>query len=174
MDKNFNLIISGVGGHGIITLVKIINQAAFLDGYDVRSSEIHGLAQRGGSVIAHLRFGKKINSPLVSFGSANLIISTELTETLRVLKFALKDTKFLINKKIEPFLNGISEEKIMGYLPKSLYINDFSDNASMLAFALKNKLLPLTKDSVLKSIKICLKEKYIEKNINSFNFEYDK
>lgn len=174
MDKNFNIIISGVGGQGTITLIKIIDQVAFLDGYDVRSSEIHGLSQRGGSVIAHVRIGKKINSPLVGLESADLIISTELTETLRALKYASKNTKFLINKKIEPFINGLSEEKIMSYLPKSIYINNFSDNSSLLAFAIKNKLLPLSKDSALKAIKICLKEKYIEQNINSFNLEYDK
>jgi len=77
-NKTFNIIISGVGGQGVITLLSLIDEASFIEGYDVKSSELHGLSQRGGSVEAHIRFGKKVYSPLISLGSADLVISLEM------------------------------------------------------------------------------------------------
>jgi indolepyruvate ferredoxin oxidoreductase beta subunit len=176
MDKDFNIIISGVGGQGIITLIKIIDQAGFFDGYDVRSSELHGLAQRGGSVTAHIRLGKKINSPLVGLKSADLVISTELTETLRVLDYASNNTNIVINDKIISFLNGPSKEKIMEKLPKkNVYMLPASDHTSyMLGFLVKNKLIPISKESIIKAMNLFIKNKYIDINIQSFNLAYDK
>lgn len=81
--KNFNIILVGVGGQGIITLTRILAQAALIERYDVKTSELHGLSQRGGSVEAHVRFGAKIYSPLVKRAGADLIISLEIQETLR-------------------------------------------------------------------------------------------
>ena len=75
MKNNFNIIISGIGGQGIITLTRILAEAALLQGLDVKTSELHGLSQRGGSVETHIRFGRNIFSPLVRQGSADLIIS---------------------------------------------------------------------------------------------------
>ncbi|MDP2741690.1 MAG: 2-oxoacid:acceptor oxidoreductase family protein [bacterium] len=72
INKTFNIIIAGVGGQGIITLLSIINEAAFIEGYDVKSSELHGLSQRGGGVESYIRFGKNVHSPLFSFGKAAL------------------------------------------------------------------------------------------------------
>ena len=60
INKNFNIIVNGVGGQGVITLLSLIAEAAFVEGYDIKSSELHGLSQRGGSVETHIRFGKKI------------------------------------------------------------------------------------------------------------------
>lgn len=74
MYKNFNIIIAGIGGQGVITLTRILANAALLDGYDVKTSELHGLSQRGGSVETHIRFGKKIYSPLIMPGQADLVI----------------------------------------------------------------------------------------------------
>ena len=113
MDKNFSVIIKGVGGQGIVTLVAIIDQAAFLDGYDVRSSELHGLSQREGSVEAHVKFGKKVYSPLVYKGQADLIIGQELLEGLRSVALAGAQTKFLINTFFSPFIGSIKEQEIL-------------------------------------------------------------
>jgi indolepyruvate ferredoxin oxidoreductase beta subunit len=73
--QEFNMIINGVGGQGLITLLKIISEAALVEGKDIRTSELHGLSQRGGSVEVYIRFGKKIWSPLVEKGKADLILS---------------------------------------------------------------------------------------------------
>ena len=97
-NKNFNIILTGVGGQGIITLLQVIDEAAFVQGYDVRSSELHGLSQRGGSVEAHIRFGKKVYSPMVSNGEVDLIIALEALEGLRESSRAGEQTKILINE----------------------------------------------------------------------------
>ena len=81
--KTFNIILSGVGGQGIITLLQILAEAAFVEKYDVKTSELHGLSQRGGSVVAHLRFGEKIFSPLIKATEADLILSLEISEAVR-------------------------------------------------------------------------------------------
>jgi indolepyruvate ferredoxin oxidoreductase beta subunit len=182
MNKNFNIIISGVGGHGIITLIKIIDEAAFIDGYDVKSSELHGLAQRGGSVLAHIKFGKKIYSPLVSDGSADLVIATELMEGLRTLKFLNSKTQFLVNKNLLPFIGGLSEEKIMQQLPKKniqiveaskICIEKFGKEAVstiyLLGLVIRNNLIPLKQESVLKAIEKIVPDKYLDLNIKAFN-----
>ena len=72
-----NIIITGVGGQGILLASEIISEAAVHAGYDVKRSEIHGMAQRGGSVNSHIRFGKKIYSPLVMMGECDLLLSFE-------------------------------------------------------------------------------------------------
>ncbi|MBU2635317.1 2-oxoacid:acceptor oxidoreductase family protein, partial [Patescibacteria group bacterium] len=84
-NRTFNIVISGTGGQGLITLLQIIAEAALVEGLDVKTSELHGLSQRGGAVETHIRFGKKIYSPLVSLGSADLILSLETLESLRAL-----------------------------------------------------------------------------------------
>ena len=93
-NKNFNIILTGVGGQGIITLLSVIDEAAFVEGYDIKSSELHGLSQRGGSVEAHIRFGKKVYSPMVSNGKADLIIALEALEALRSRQRPANKLKF--------------------------------------------------------------------------------
>ncbi|NLT36390.1 MAG: indolepyruvate oxidoreductase subunit beta [Gaiellales bacterium] len=78
-----NIIITGVGGQGVIMASYVLGQAALADGFDVKQSEVHGMSQRGGSVLSHLRFGRKIWSPLVTQGTAHLLLSFEALEALR-------------------------------------------------------------------------------------------
>lgn len=188
MEKNFNLIITGVGGQGLITLVSIINEATFIEGYDVRSSELHGLAQRGGSVEVHIKFGKKVFSPMVKKGDADLIMGLELTEAVRSSVFAGKQTKFLIDKNIVPYLEGSSEEKLLEMLKKSSKENLQFVEASkickeklqkevlagtyLLGCAVAKNLLPIKKESVLQAIKNIIPEKYQEINIKAFNLAW--
>jgi len=110
-NKEFNIIINGVGGQGLITLLKIIAEAALLENYDIRTSELHGLSQRGGSVEVHIRFGQKVYSPLIPQGKANLVLSLESQEALNGLYYSSKDTIFLVNKYHTPtFLKDIPEK----------------------------------------------------------------
>ena len=188
MDKNFNLIISGVGGQGLITLVSIINEAVFIEGKDVRSSELHGLAQRGGSVEVHIKFGKKVYSPMVQKGNADLIIGLELTEATRSSAFAGKQTKFLIDKNIVPYLEGAGEEKLLEMLNKFKKENLNFVEASkickeklqkevlagtyLLGNAVAKNLLPIKKESVLSAIKNVIPQMYQEINIKAFNLAW--
>ena len=73
----FNVLISGVGGQGVLLTSKVIAEAALLSGLDVKQSEVHGMAQRGGSVLSQVRFGDAVFSPIVSEGEADLLIGFE-------------------------------------------------------------------------------------------------
>jgi len=184
MDKNFNIILNGVGGQGIITLLSLIDEAAFVEGYDVKSSELHGLSQRGGSVETHIRFGKKIFSPLVPMGKADLIISLEMLEALREAAKAGKDTKFLINEYVLPFLGAPTKEEIknqLGQVKNKMHIvpassicqeklqNEVVCTTYLLGYAINENLMPLKRESILQAIKNVIPEKYQELNIKAFN-----
>ncbi len=91
----FNILISGVGGQGVLLTSKIIAEAALLAGLDVKQSEVHGMAQRGGSVLSQVRFGDQVFSPIVAEGEADLLIGFEPLETARYLHY-LKDAGVVI------------------------------------------------------------------------------
>lgn len=78
-----NILIAGVGGQGVILASEIIAAAAMEAGHDVKQSEVHGMAQRGGSVVSHVRFGPRVFSPLVEPGTGHLLLSFEKSEALR-------------------------------------------------------------------------------------------
>jgi indolepyruvate ferredoxin oxidoreductase beta subunit len=83
---NFDIVIAGVGGQGVLTLASILARAARADGLEAKLSEVHGMAQRGGSVLAHLRIADRpVQSPLIPTGSAHLLLATEPLEALRHL-----------------------------------------------------------------------------------------
>ncbi len=90
-NKEINIVISGVGGQGLITLGKVLARAAFLEGKDIKMSELHGLSQRGGSVAVQVRFGKKVYSPLISVQGADLVIAMERNEALKSCALADKE-----------------------------------------------------------------------------------
>jgi indolepyruvate ferredoxin oxidoreductase beta subunit len=91
----FNMIDCGVGGQGVVLMANIVGEACATSGANVVSGELHGLSQRGGSVIAHQRIGKNVMSPLVPYGEADVILSLEPMEALRYLYF-LKDGGMVI------------------------------------------------------------------------------
>ena len=95
----FNILIAGVGGQGVLLTSKIIAEAALLAGLDVKQSEVHGMAQRGGSVLSQVRFGEKVFSPIVSEGEADLLIGFEPLETARYLHFLREDGRIVYNTR---------------------------------------------------------------------------
>ena len=92
-----NIVLAGVGGQGILLASKILSEAALVEGYDVKAKEVHGMAQRGGSVIAQIRFGKKVYSPLVKRGSAQFLVALEIIEALRYADYVAPDGVAFIN-----------------------------------------------------------------------------
>jgi indolepyruvate ferredoxin oxidoreductase, beta subunit len=82
-DQTVNLVLCGVGGQGILLASEIVARAAMAAGHDVKTNEVHGMAQRGGSVVAQVRYGTKVNSPLVEQGTAQVLASLERIEALR-------------------------------------------------------------------------------------------
>ena len=183
--KEFNIVIVGTGGQGQITLLQILAEAALLEGYDVKTSELHGLSQRGGSVEVHLRFGKEIYSPLVSQGKADLILGLEMQESLKASYFANSKTNFLVNKYIVPipFQKPLSEDEILKILKKfskkvtlieaaNICQKEFGTSVVagiyLLSLASFKKLIPLKPVSILKAIKKIIPEKYLELNLKTF------
>ena len=102
-DKVTNILTVGVGGQGVILASDIVAAVMMRAGHDVKKSEVHGMAQRGGSVTSHVRFGPKVYSPIIRKGEVDILFSFEQLETLRYLDF-LKDTSIILvnNQKILP------------------------------------------------------------------------
>ena len=83
--KTVNIMIVGVGGQGSLLASKLLGHLLVNEGYDVKVSEVHGMSQRGGSVVTYVRYGAKVYSPLVSEGEADFIISFEKSTTLNAV-----------------------------------------------------------------------------------------
>jgi indolepyruvate ferredoxin oxidoreductase beta subunit len=97
MGETTNIVLAGVGGQGILLASRLICEAALAEGYDVKANEVHGMAQRGGSVIGQIRFGKKVYSPLVKLHSANFLLAMEIIEAVRYADYLAPDGLALIN-----------------------------------------------------------------------------
>jgi indolepyruvate ferredoxin oxidoreductase, beta subunit len=93
----FNLLISGVGGQGVVLASYVLSQVAMAEDYDVKQSEVHGMSQRGGSVTSHLRFGDRVNSPLVAPGTVDLLLAFEPLEALRYVHWLESDGLVVYN-----------------------------------------------------------------------------
>ncbi|MBZ9572579.1 indolepyruvate oxidoreductase subunit beta [Patescibacteria group bacterium] len=188
MKKDFNIILAGVGGQGIITLTRILAEAALIEKLDVKTSELHGLSQRGGSVETHVRFGKKVHSPLVKQTGADLIISLEAQEALRACYYgSKKQTVFLVNDFIKPIfgvkkVSSISkiQKELKKFSKKVIFIpaskiakeelgNEVLAGVFLLGYASFKKLVPLTPASILKAIKRVIPKKYLELNEKAFS-----
>lgn len=87
MSDTVSVILVGVGGQGILLASEILAQAAMQAGFDVKTNEVHGMAQRGGSVMAQVRYGKEVNSPLIEEGTASALASLEAIEGLRMAHY---------------------------------------------------------------------------------------
>ncbi len=103
MKQSGNILFSGVGGQGILLASELTAYAQLAEGYDVKKSEVHGMAQRGGSVEAHLRYGARVYSPLIDPGSADILVAFEILEAVRYLPYLHKDSAVVVNtQKILP------------------------------------------------------------------------
>ncbi len=97
-----DLVFSGIGGQGIVVLSDIFCEAALLDGFDVAKAEVHGMAQRGGSIVAYVRIGDKVEAPLIERGKADVILGFEMLETARVMPMLKKGGTVVVNMKYMP------------------------------------------------------------------------
>lgn len=95
----FNIVIAGVGGQGVLMASRVLSESALASGMDVKQNEVHGMAQRGGSVISFVRIGERVNSPVVTPGTADLLISFEPLEALRYIHY-LKPGGMLVYNKV--------------------------------------------------------------------------
>ncbi len=103
MKQSGNILFSGVGGQGILLASELTAYAQLDAGFDVKKSEVHGMAQRGGSVEAHLRYGGRVYSPLIEPGTADILVAFEILEAARYLPYLHKDSAVVVNtQKILP------------------------------------------------------------------------
>ena len=112
MSKSVNIMLAGVGGQGVLLASEVISKVAMEKGYDVKKSEVHGMAQRGGSVVSNVRFGEKIYSPIIAEGEADILLAFEKLEALRWLNYLKEDGVIITNtQKIDPLPVANGKEK---------------------------------------------------------------
>jgi indolepyruvate ferredoxin oxidoreductase, beta subunit len=98
MDNNeYNILIVGVGGQGVLLASEIISAVAMEGGFDVKKSEVHGMSQRGGVVSSHVRIGPKVYSPIIGYGRADILMAFEQAEGLRAIDWMKKDGVAIIS-----------------------------------------------------------------------------
>ena len=115
-ERVTNVFIAGVGGQGILLASEILSEAALAQGLDVKKSEVHGMAQRGGSVVSHVRFGDKVYSPVIGEGEADLLVAFEKMEALRWIHYLSPEGTVIVNDQeivpsgMERYPEGVDEE----------------------------------------------------------------
>jgi len=188
--KKIDIIVVGVGGQGVILATEILGNAALREELEVVISEVHGMAQRGGSVASHVRIGCDIYSPTIMEGSADAILGFEPIETLRALKFTNQDTRIAMNSKPiipvtvstgaykYPSLNEVIEQckrftehitvldafKIAEEAGSSLAVN------MVLMGALEaTGLLPIEEENLIQTIKEHVPHEFVKVNLGAFD-----
>jgi len=119
--RTTNILMAGVGGQGVILASEIVSEAMMRAGYDVKKSEVHGMAQRGGSVTTQVRFGTKVYSPLIPDGEVDILFSFELLETMRYLHLLRDDPIIIVNnQKILPPSVTLGNDRYPDTIPDML------------------------------------------------------
>ena len=192
--KQTNIILCGIGGEGLVLLSNIIGEACRLAGENVISGEMHGLAQRSGSVIVHMRIGDEVLSPLIPPGEADMIVSLEVMEALRYLHYLKPGGTVITNRRlVHP--PGETHDLVMGNVKKYVEYDEVLDAIKgadadvieikalslakkagevraqnvVLAGALSNALEDkISRDSFLQAIRGMVPEKAVDDNVKAF------
>jgi indolepyruvate ferredoxin oxidoreductase, beta subunit len=184
-----DVVFCGVGGQGVVVLSDIFCEAAIIDGFDVAKAEIHGMAQRGGSIIAHARLGEKVQSPLIERGRADVILGFEMLETARNLPMLKNDGTVIVNAKYIPpgggalYLGKTLTQQRLSTLIKHRACRVFEVDAVKIASDLGNPLVvntvllgalsalpetPVKRESFEAAVAGRFKEKYVKINLQAF------
>ncbi|OBW62504.1 MAG: indolepyruvate oxidoreductase [Dehalococcoides mccartyi] len=189
--KKFDILIVGVGGQGVILASNVLCDAAMAAGYDVKKTDTLGMAQRGGSVVSHLRFSKEVRSPLISKGQTDLIIAFEKLESARYMEYLGSQTKAVINDMAMPPASislGLSKypsdaEILDGYTRLGIKVDFIAANQAvkelgnpkmlniyLLGYAAR--YLPFDFEILTEAIKKRLPPKLLEVNLKAFSAGY--
>jgi indolepyruvate ferredoxin oxidoreductase beta subunit len=123
-DTVTNILVAGVGGQGVILASDLMADTFLAAGYGVKKSEVHGMAQRGGAVSSHVRYGKKVYSPIIKMGEADYLFMTEKMETLRWLAYCNPSTVIMVDDiKINPPAVNLGEMEYPGDIAETLKNN---------------------------------------------------
>lgn len=184
-ESTRSLVLAGVGGQGTITAANLLANALVAHGYDVKTSEVHGMAQRGGSVISMVRYGSSVASPLVPRGGADALVSTELLETLRYVDFLAPGGMVISSRaRVDPLsvLQGASaypedaEERVLELVPGSIFVDAAdiaakagdSRAANTVLLGILSPLLAVDEEEWLEVIERLVPKKALDANRKAF------
>ena len=178
-----NIVLSGLGGQGILFMTKVLAQAALNKGLKIMGAETHGMAQRGGSVISHLRLGE-VEGSLVRTGAAHFLLSLEENETYRNIPFLAKGGKIYANTSP----NSFARQEVRAYLEKMKIVYrsmqaekiaaeigaPMSSNLALLGFFSAFEKEPVTHEELRKAIDQVTPEQFKEINFKVFDAGFDR
>ena len=183
-----NIMIVGVGGQGTLLASRILGNLAIKKGYDVKVSEVHGMSQRGGSVVTYVKYGEKVYSPIIDKGEADIILAFEMLEAMRALPFLKKGGKMIANTQQMnpmPVITGAMEypENIEEKLSEKINLQavdalSLAENAgsikavNVVLIGLLAKSMDVDKQIWLDTIKETVPQKFIELNLKAFDLGY--
>ncbi len=185
-NRVYNVLIVGVGGQGIILASDVLGRVAARHGYDVKKNEIHGMAQRGGSVSSHVRFGKLVSSPIIKAGEADVLLSFEQIETLRYFHYLSEKGKVIVNdqKVLPPAVFTGKQEyppdvsaRIKERVPDAMVIDGTEVARKMgnprvlnvIFLGVLSKYLDIPAEKYEEALKESLKPKLVEINLKAFH-----
>jgi indolepyruvate ferredoxin oxidoreductase, beta subunit len=183
-----DLIFTGVGGQGVVVLSDIFCEAAMLSGLDVAKAEIHGMAQRGGSISAHVRVGDKVLAPLIEYGSADIVVGFEILETARALSMLKPNGTVVVNTKLIPptsqsaTAKALKAEDLLALIKsKAQAVHEVDGvgianklgnlmvvNTILLGAVSALPEVPISPESFKQAMSGTLKEKYVKLNLTAF------
>ncbi len=181
----FDLVIVGVGGQGTLLASKILGRLALDEGLTVKVSEVHGMSQRGGSVITHVRVGESVHAPLVAQGSADYLLSFEALEAARAASYLKPDGVLIVNtQRISPMPvitgaakypeNPLASPALAGHAEEtadalSLALKAGSAKAvNLVLLGMLSRRLPFSEDAWKKAIAVSVPRSTMEVNIRAF------
>ncbi|MBR1747573.1 MAG: indolepyruvate oxidoreductase subunit beta [Clostridia bacterium] len=180
-----DILIAGVGGQGTLLASRVLGKYAGLVGLDVKLSEVHGMAQRGGSVITFVRMGQKVNSPIIDFGGADVVLAFEKLEALRYAHYLKTDGKTVYSTQEimpMPVVTGAAEypQDIESRLKNPVKIdamkyallagNAKAANSVMIGFL--TKVVGFDHDAMKQALSESVPQKLLEMNQNAFELGY--
>ncbi|MFP4016323.1 MAG: indolepyruvate oxidoreductase subunit beta [Halanaerobiales bacterium] len=189
MDS-INIVIIGVGGQGTLLASRVIGNVALNRGFDVKMSEVHGMAQRGGSVVTNVRIAKKVYSPIIEKQEADIILAFERLEALRWIEYLKPGGKMIINdQQIDPIPVIIGKAKYPENIIEKIkanYDNILAVDALSIArgcgtqkavntvlIGIMARSLDIPEEEWLESVKAMVPEKFIDVNIRAFKEGYN-
>jgi len=168
----FNCMIAGVGGQGTVLASKLIAAAAIKKGFDVRTTETIGMAQRGGSVFGHVRIGENIFSPIIPIGRADALIGFEPAETVRQLPFLRNDGSVIVynsgNRDMIHYLKDNVQKLIVIEARSLTELNVKTLNVFLLGAAVQSGILPFDAETLKQVLREMLPERFLEINLKAF------
>ena len=172
-----NIMIVGVGGQGTLLASRILGNAVIRHGYDVKVSEVHGMSQRGGSVVTYVKFGDAVHSPIIDKGEADIILAFEALEAYRALPWLKKGGKMIANdQKINPAgilekLGALIDLTSVDALKLALEAgNAKAVNVVLIGVMAKNTEIPY--EEWIETIKETVPAKFLEANLAAFDLGY--